>query len=195
LPAQRAHERFVPQGPTTHEDLAQAQIIFGQRPNHFDIGVDIAARRQNAQRAIILYEFEYAFDAGTVGVGLQRDLESQITALGIHALRVGQGVDQCLDPQNLSDRAQIADEGHRVHAIAQHVATEADRDVPVVGVARIDIVFDGCTLRCACIAADFLGRRFRTQISRCARRRRGCVLGLGAEVPGKTSREVRSMLD
>ncbi len=99
-------------------------------------------RGKNPDRAIVAQVFEH------VGYGFLRHraveihLHAEITGLGVHVGGIGHRVEQSGHLGDFPEAAEVADEGQRVQAVAQDVATEAQGDVPAGA--------------CHCRAADLL---------------------------------------
>ena len=116
-----------------HQDFPQAHGVFRQFLDVFDVFGQLAVGRQDAQVAFVAHEIEDAFDVGLGGARLQADFEAQVTRFRVHLGGRRHGIGERFDAQDLAQAAQVADEGQRFHAAAQHVLAETHRDVPGIG--------------------------------------------------------------
>src|SRR5690606_27861391 len=115
-----------------HQDVAEPQILFGERLDEFDVVADAAARGKDADLAALAHEVEDRLDGLFVGAALEGDLKTEITALRVHVGGGGQAVVERLDADDLAQGGQIAQERQRIHTVAQRLRTEPQRDMPVV---------------------------------------------------------------
>src|SRR5690606_39234227 len=124
-----------------NQDLAEAHLLFRQGADQLDVIGNAAARRQNPDASIFAHEFEYAFDCRLVGVASKADFKTEITRFCIHRLECRQRFGDGGDTDYIAERAQIAHEGQRIHAVAKYIGAETQRDMPVIGLS------DGTTHR------------------------------------------------
>ena len=89
-------------------------------------------RRHDANAAIVLHEFERRFNARLVGFALEVDFVTHVAGFRVHFGGYRHLVERDFHADDLADGSQIAEERQRIHAVAQHIATEMQRNVPVV---------------------------------------------------------------
>jgi hypothetical protein len=119
-------------GARLREDFAQPHGVFGQGHDQIDVFRDLAVGRQDVQQAGIAHEIEHPFDLLLAGVGAEIDLEAEIAGFRVHRLVRRHGIDQAGEMGDLAEAGEVAQEGQRVHAFAQHVLAEADGDMPAI---------------------------------------------------------------
>ena len=100
-----------------HEDLAELQFLVTHALDQLDVVGDAAVRRQDADLRVVLHEFERAFDRRLVGITAVRDFETDVAVLRVHRVGGGDLVEQGDDADQFAEGAEIANEGHRVHAV------------------------------------------------------------------------------
>jgi len=118
------------------EDLAQSARVLVERVDEREVVVDARIGRHDGDGGVILRELEHRLDLGLGGRAAQRDLEAEVAGFRVAGGQLRQRVDQGFDVDELAERAQVVDEGERVHAVAQHIAAKAQRKVPVLGSDR-----------------------------------------------------------
>ncbi len=101
--------------------------------------------------AVVAHKIEHAFDLGFVGIGLVGNLEAQITGFRVHFVGIRHRIGQGSQMDDLAQFRQVTQEGRRIHAFAQYVASKTQRDVPVVGfhltaAADLDFRFAQCDI-------------------------------------------------
>ncbi len=87
-------------------------------------------RRKNADRAVLAQVLEHVGYGFLGHRAVEIQLYAEIAGLGVHACGFGHRVEQRVDLGDLSEAPEIADEGQRIQAVAQHVATKAQGNVP-----------------------------------------------------------------
>ena len=137
LHAQTVAQLLFGERAAADQDFTQAHVLFRQRADHVDVVENAAAWRQDVNLRVVAHEFEHAFDGGFVLIALEADLETQVAALRVHLRRGWQRRRHRIDGDDFAQRLEETEEGQRVHAVAQHVAAETQRDVPIVGGHRI----------------------------------------------------------
>jgi hypothetical protein len=123
-----------------------------QRLDERDVVLGTAAWWQDVQRAVFAHELEHALDGLPVGRRAQPDLERDVALLRVHGLCGRHGVEVRMHEHGFAERAEVAHERQGIHAVAQHLTTEANRDVPVVA-ARLAASARGIGVR------HYAGRR------------------------------------
>ena len=88
------------------------------------------AGRPDVDPAIVAYEVEHAVDGGAIGVRAQLDFEVEITGFRVDLRKGRQPVAECADFHQFAEGRQVAQEGQRVHPVAQDVGAEAQREMP-----------------------------------------------------------------
>ena len=120
-----------------HQQVAQQVVLLlGQFAEQFQVFADLAMGGQDADAAVVPHKFKHALNGGFVGLAFEADLESEVAGFGVHAGRSGNGIQHGDDVDDLAQGAEVADEGQRVHAVAQHVGAKTQREVPVVRLHR-----------------------------------------------------------
>jgi hypothetical protein len=132
LPAQAGVKFLAGQGAALDQDFAQAHGLLGQGLDQAEVLLDLAVGRQDVEVAVVTTEVEHTLDGVLAGVAAEADLESQVAQLRIHRLGIRQGIDQRGHVGDLAEIQQVAQEGQRIHAVFQDIATETDRDMPAV---------------------------------------------------------------
>ena len=135
--AQRLLQLGLRQRAALDEDLAQTHLFFRQVADQINVFGDLAVRRQDADLAIVAHELECAFDGRLVGCRLVTDLEAEMAGFRIELRDRRHRFDHGDDVDDLAEGIQVTDEGQGIHAVAQYVLAEAQRDVPVVGLDAV----------------------------------------------------------
>ncbi len=97
-----------------------------------DIGGQMAGRRQDAQGAVLAHEFEHVLDGLLVGLAFELDHEAEVAGFRIELRKLGQLAVIGGKRNDVADGREVTNEGKRVHAVAQHVEPELQRDVPAI---------------------------------------------------------------
>src|SRR3569623_1760630 len=133
LRGQALVELTLSEGAAFHQKSAELVAAARQFVDKADELRYPAVGRQDAKFAIIAHEFEHILDIVFAGRRFEVDLETDITALRIHGVDVGQLIEYGGDRNEGTELAEIAQKGGGVHAVAQHVSTETQRKMPSVG--------------------------------------------------------------
>ncbi|MCY1360162.1 hypothetical protein D9M69_467750 [compost metagenome] len=89
-------------------------------------------RRHDVQSAIFADELEGSFDLLLAGVGFELDLVAEITAFRVELGGLGYVVGERVQIGDAAESLQVAQEGQRVQAVAQHIGIGPQGDVPEV---------------------------------------------------------------
>jgi hypothetical protein len=113
-------------------DQEISDLLGGLRPasNQAHVLADVAARRENADLAIVARQLESALQRLLVGASLQGDFEAQVASFGVH-LRGGRDrVEQGDLRDNLAQLLQITNERQRIHAVFERRGPKPQGEVP-----------------------------------------------------------------
>ncbi len=100
---------------------------------------DLAVRWQDADQRIFADEFEHVFDGGFVGIGEKAEFKTEIQRFRIKTGGIRQIVGQRVHVHDATEFAEITQERQRVHAAAQDIGREAQRNVPGIGFGMLAI--------------------------------------------------------
>src|SRR3569623_1691158 len=133
LRGQALVELTLSEGAAFHQKSAELVAAARQFVDKADELRYPAVGRQDAKFAIIAHEFDHILDFVFAGRRFDVDLETDITALRIHGVDVGQLIEYGGDRNEGTELAEIAQKEGGVHAVAQHVSTETQRKMPSGG--------------------------------------------------------------
>jgi len=96
----------------------------GQFAEQLQVLLGLGVGRKDGDVAVVLGELEDLFDGLLVGVAVEEDAKAQVAALRVEGVRVGQAAQPRQHLNDIAHGPQIAQEGQRVHAVAQRIGLE-----------------------------------------------------------------------
>ena len=95
---------------------------------------------------IVAHKLKHVLDGCLIGLAVVANFKTKVAVFGAHLLGARDGIAEGDDMDDLPQGAEVLQKSHRIHAIAQHMRTKAQRDVPVAGGGAIGIQAGRCGL-------------------------------------------------